>query len=223
MKLKILHISDTHQNFPDNLPEADVLVHTGDYSFIYKSAPLVKQIEELKKFNDYLGSIKQNYRIIFYTSGNHDKIFEKEPKLAKKLLTNAIVLNDKSFVFEGIKFYGTPSQPEFANWYFNHSLEERIIKYAAIPDDTNVLLTHCPPEGILDLVSSIAYSAGERVGCSRLRWEIENRIKPQLHCYGHIYENNGIKEINGIKYSNACIMDDYYKPTGAYNLITFTE
>lgn len=217
--MKILHITDSHQNFPKNLPKADFLVHTGDYSLCRKYANLETRKRELIEFNLWLGTIKNNYKAIIFTPGNHDFIFETDPKLAEDTLDNATVLNDNGVIIEGVNFYGTPSQPEFCNWAFNHDLKTRTKYYARIPDTADILLTHCPPEEILDLVSMGSYSKGEHVGCPRLRYEVENRIKPKLHCFGHIHENNGVVEIKNIKYSNACIMDDRYDPTGSYNLI----
>lgn len=219
--MRILHISDTHQYFPESLPKADVLVHTGDYSFLSKKASLEKQIKELIELNDYFRDIKNSgiARKIIFTPGNHDFIFEKYPKVAKELLTMATVLIDNEYVYEGVKFYGTPSQPIFFNWAFNHPELIREKKYSDIPKDADVLLTHCPPYEILDLVSNKSYSAGENVGCPILRREVE-RIKPKLHCFGHIHDQIlTIKEINGTIYSNACIMDDSYKPNGKYNII----
>ena len=215
MTVKIVHISDTHQYFPKDLPKADILIHTGDYSLLSKFAGLKQQITELNEFNDYLDSIKNNYDIILFCAGNHDWIFEREPALAENILNNAIVLNDSGYDHFGVKFYGTSSQPIFCDWAFNHNIKTRIKKYAAIPEDTDILLTHCPPEGILDLVSLAGYNSNENVGCPRLRYEVENRVKPKLHCFGHIHSQpNNIKIINETTYSNSCIMDDYYQPNG---------
>ena len=177
------------------------------------------KLKELEEFNEYLNSIKDNYDLVLFCAGNHDWIFEREPAIAKSTLSNAIVLNDSGYDHFGIKFYGTSSQPIFCDWAFNHDMETRIKHYGMIPDDTEVLLTHCPPENILDLVSYNGFNAEDHVGCPRLRFEVENRVKPKCHLFGHIHQNNGIKEINGIKYSNACIMDDTYRPTEKYNFI----
>ena len=49
--MKIISISDTHQSYPFNLPEGDVLIHTGDYSFLPKSA---RYNIELMKQENYL-------------------------------------------------------------------------------------------------------------------------------------------------------------------------
>lgn len=217
-KLKILHITDTHQNFPKDLPEADVLIHTGDYSFINKYADLILMGKELTEFNNYLGSIKHKYGTILFTPGNHDFIFEKHLEIAKDLLTNATLLLNSGTEIDGVKFYGTPSQPVFCNWAFNHLDRDRKFFYGAIPDDTDVLLTHCPPYEILDLVGR-SYSKGQNVGCPILLERV-NEVKPKLHCFGHIHEQEvGIQIEEHTTFSNACIMDDSYEPNGTYNLI----
>ncbi len=54
-------------------------------------------------------------------------------------------------MIEGLKFYGSPWQPTFHNWAFNLDRGEEIKKvWDKIPNDTDVLITHGPPFGILD-------------------------------------------------------------------------
>ena len=49
---------------------------------------------------------------------------------------------------EGVKVYGSPWQPWFGGWAFNLERGPDIAaKWALIPDDTDVLLTHGPPAG----------------------------------------------------------------------------
>ena len=54
--------------------------------------------------------------------------------------------------------------------------------WKAIPDDVDILITHEPPQGVMDDVPN----AGA-VGCPLLRSHVE-RIQPILHVFGHIRE-----------------------------------
>jgi len=112
---------------------------------------------------------------------------------AKKLgglLKNATCYLENSGVeIDGVKFWGSPWQPEFFNWAFNLPRGRRLAEiWALIPDDTEVLITHTPPYGILDRVDS-----GEHVGCEDLRRALQ-RVKPKVHVFGHIHEDRGVVE-----------------------------
>ena len=52
------------------------------------------------------------------------------------------------------------------------------------------MLTHGPPQGILDQTYK-----SESVGCEFLRNAVE-RVRPRLHCFGHIHESWGAQRIN---------------------------
>ena len=83
---------------------------------------------------------------------------------------------------DGVKFWGSPWQPAFYDWAFNVPRGRQLAEmWALIPDDTDVLITHTPPYGILDQVEN-----GELVGCEDLR-EALLRVKPKLHVFGHIH------------------------------------
>lgn len=57
-----------------------------------------------------------------------------------------------------------------------------------IPLDTDVLITHGPPYGILDTTQGDAH-----VGCKFL-YERVQLVQPKLHVFGHIHEAYGIQE-----------------------------
>ncbi len=55
-------------------------------------------------------------------------------------------LEDSSITLYGINIYGSPWQPFFCNWAFNLPRgEELASKWSAIPQETDVLLTHGAP------------------------------------------------------------------------------
>jgi len=102
----------------------------------------------------------------------------------------------------GIKFYGSPWQPWFYDWAFNLKRRTEIrAKWDLIPLDTEVLITHGPPYGILDRTTR-----GERVGCEELLEAIK-QIRPRLHVFGHIHEAYGIRSNDDISYINGSNCD----------------
>lgn len=202
--MRVVHVSDTHQRFPE-IPKCDVLCHTGDYSFLSKNATLCSYKDELITFNQQLKKVKESCDLILFCPGNHDFIFEKHEELARELLDQAVVLIDEEYVYRGVKFYGTPSQPPFCDWAFNHSLNIRKAKYEAIPEDTEILLTHCPPYAILDR----CFYGGNLAGCQILLERVKE-IKPKYHLFGHIHEAYGKLDAYETTFLNSSIMDLNY-------------
>lgn len=75
-----------------------------------------------------------------------------------------------------VKVFGSPLTPRFGNFAFQYTPGEDVWT-GAVPDDTDVLLTHGPPVGHLD---------GGGKGCRWLLGELW-RAKPRLAVFGHIH------------------------------------
>ena len=84
-------------------------------------------------------------------------------------------------------------------------------KWDLIPEDTDVLITHGPPHGILDLVPSDMSGNYEHAGCEELLLAVK-RVKPKLHVFGHIHEGYGVARRARTTFVNACICDAAYRP-----------
>jgi hypothetical protein len=101
----------------------------------------------------------------------------------------------------GAKFtvYASPYTPEFCQWAFaydrntdRYNLRQSTSEGVFVPPNpvpdtgVDIMLTHGPPYGILDSVVETHVS----VGCEHLFRAVE-RVKPQLHAFGHIHEGYG--------------------------------
>ena len=81
----------------------------------------------------------------------------------KSLLTNCTYLEDESLELLGIKFYGSPWQPRFSNSAFNLQRGSELkLVWDKIPSDTEVLVTHSPPLGVLDQCRTHTEDGGTR-------------------------------------------------------------
>jgi len=199
--MKLCIISDTHNKHKrlGKLPEADVIIHCGDFTSMGHSHEIVDFMKWYGKLDQY------NYKIII--AGNHDWLFERNKFIAlEKVPENVIYLEDEEVVIEGVKFYGTPVQLPFCNWAFNKPEERLIPHWQAIPDDTDVLITHQPPLSIFDW----SVYDEKPTGSPSLYWEVMNRIKPKVHCFGHIHSGHGVKIIEDTTFINASNLDEDY-------------
>lgn len=199
--MKLIFISDTHDIHDQmQLDSGDLLIHCGDFT-------RKGDLKDVRSFASFME--QQNFTHKIVIAGNHDFCFEDERREEAELILKSCginYLNDSSVTIDGIKFWGSPIQPWFHDWAFNKKRGEEIRKHwELIPSDTDVLLTHGPPYGILDLCAH-----GERVGCKDLL-EVVRDIRPEIHAFGHIHEGYGITEIDGTKFVNACSLDERYK------------
>ena len=205
---RIVCLSDTHNcNDQIAVPDGDILIHSGD-------ATITGTLHEIKLFNEWFAGLPHRYKIL--VAGNHDWLFEQDREAAESLLDVGILyLQDSAVEIEGLKFYGSPWQPRFYDWAFNLNRgSEMAEKWKLIPNDTDVLITHGPPNGILD---GVATKWGiEHAGCEELRRrvaEIGSFGRLKLHAFGHIHSGYGTHGEAGVKFVNASTCDEQYRPT----------
>ena len=208
MRKKITIISDTHgkhYEITDDLSGGDILIHCGD--FMNSGRYVVEAREFLNWFEEIEG-----YTHKIFIAGNHDIIFENDPKLALALTSaykNITYLQDSFIEVEGLKIYGSPWQPEFYNWAFNLPRGAALkAKWDLIPEDTDILVTHGPPMGFNDQVNG----KGESLGCYDLKQRVLD-IKPKLHCFGHIHSGYGIVPEDSTKFINTSVLNESYEYT----------
>ena len=211
--IRIICISDTHTYHNKiELPEGDVLIHAGDFSFTGTPG-------ELDSFNTWL--IKQDFKHKLIIYGNHELSLDpnKTPYFQnyRDMITEGKVLFNTLVEIDGIRFWGSPYTPEFCNWAFSYSPEEAEDMWSEIPQ-CDVLITHGPPAGILDK----SHPGGISLGCEELREKVLE-IKPRLHAFGHIhggygnlvYDYGRCNCTNGrndtITFLNASVVDEAYK------------
>jgi len=202
--LKIVATSDSHglHRKYGQLPKGDVLIHAGDTCNSGK-------LSDLSDFVLWLDKQEFEHKIVI--AGNHDRCLQDKSAAAENLLKGKCTyLLDSSVEIEGFKFYGSPWQPEFNNWAFNlpRGGEELKNKWDLIPDDTDILITHGPPQGILDVAND-----GFVCGCEHLAARILE-VRPKYHIFGHVHEGYGMRRRDDeyTTYVNVARCTHNYKP-----------
>lgn len=222
--LRVTLISDTHakhdrllhskslrnQNQPLDLPGGDLLIHAGD--FMNSGWNEMEAMMFFKWFDEI-----DSYDTKVLIAGNHDRWMQNESEEAKGILTGyktidylqddwlELWLNEDD---SQIKIYGSPWQPEFFNWAFNlpRNGEEMKARWDAIPHDTDILVTHGPPFGHLDIPGGQSI----RVGCEMLRHRVDE-IHPKIHVFGHIHGGWGHYFNGHTHFFNASVLDESYR------------
>lgn len=218
--MKIIAISDTHNKYDKLIiPECDILISAGDYSF-------QGTLEEVTFFHRWLNL--QPAKHIISVQGNHELGVERNFELSKgvaQIECPRVHFIDEGLVeIEGLKIWCSAITPTFNDWAWNRNSYEIQKHWDQIPESINILVTHGPPWGILDQTS---YANGEirpeHLGCPRLMERIRI-IKPSLHFFGHVHRPGGNQvRVFGTWFHNCAICDECYVPTNALTIVEFNK
>lgn len=165
-----------------DMPDGDLLIVSGDIEVSDRLSQLIRFVNWLKTLN---------YKKIIVIGGNHDFFIQDNYAICKELFdeNEIIYLENTGIEIDGIKFWGSPITPTYGDWAFMHDRGKRIKRYwDMIPEDTQVLITHGPPYGILDRTDE-----GVLAGCVDLLNRVEE-VKPLYNIFGHIHEGHGTDE-----------------------------
>ena len=191
----------------------------------------------ISDLNSYFRQAQEMFQDVICIAGNHDitlhtqfyannwRAFKHRKKdikpfdevAIKASLTDCTYLEDAScHTTKGnLEVYGSPWSPIFGFWAFGLQRGDQIRrKWSAIPASTDVLITHGPPLGRGDQT----FFSG-RAGCYDLLREVQDRIKPRLHVFGHIHEDQGCTFDGHTLYVNAASVDIQYQPTHLCHVI----
>ena len=214
-KIRITFISDTHnkhKQVTSSLPGGDLLIHAGDLTSMGYQHEIQGFCSWFDKLNDY------DHKV--FIAGNHDWGFQDNTEKIMEIVNSykwIDYLQDDMFMFgktdnyeDMVKIWGSPWQPEFYNWAFNlpREGEELREKWALIPSDIDILVTHGPAYGYLDRV----IGGWENLGCELLAEAIKVK-KPKIHVCGHIHSGYGYIFDGETHYINASVLNEQYNYT----------
>ncbi len=210
--MKISAVSDIHGELP-HIPSGDLLIVAGDLTATDK-------VSQYHVFFMWLDGLKFKKKI--YIGGNHDRFLAQcansrdcadiiySPECEKQEY-----LWDSGTEYNGVKIWGMPWNIAFSGQNplaaaFSINEEEMAEKCALIPDDTQILVTHSPPYGILDGSRNI-----NRFGSRSLMKRIMELPKLRYHFFGHIHEGYGYNKVmrgdRSMHFFNCSHLDRYYE------------
>ena len=201
--MKFIALSDTHgqhrskelNNFLHE-NQADILLFAGDLQS--------NNFDDGTDFINWLHELSFKYKVM--TFGNHDSNFEYATNRAE-LYDDVFVLNNSLIEIEGIKIWGSPNSLIFFDWWFMKTEEELKGIYGNIPNDTDVLITHTPAFGILDVTKENILA-----GSVSLLNRTKELNKLKYNVAGHIHENGGkAMKTRNINFINASVLNEKYQ------------
>jgi len=227
MVTRIVGISDTHnQHDKIELPEGEILVHCGDFTN-------TGSYPEILSFANWFAEQSHPTKLLVF--GNHDistdpvfydskwQLFHsKKVELPKGFWTKRgiTVLSGNSVTVRGLKFWGHPALPsDQKDWAWSSpSFLESHRLWETVPSDVDVILTHSPPYGTLDLSCT-----GENIGNEEMAVCLEDRIRPRPCIFGHVHSPGTVKNTHGTSSNNVAMCEDdrsgpklAFKPTLIY-------
>ncbi len=191
METRVTVISDTHCRHSEiKMPAGDLLIHCGDMFDLFSRTP-----QRVSAIDSWFG--KQSFEKIIVTGGNHDRQIEAELAHRSQPLANAHFLNEGLIEFRGLKIFAAAWVPYLSKHAFYKDQSALAKVWAGVPSDIDILVTHTPPQGILD-----KSRAGQSLGCPSLADEMQ-RISPRVHCFGHVHASAGHQRIGDTLFINA--------------------
>lgn len=213
--MKIALISDVHAQWYNLIiPECDLLISAGDYS--YRG-----ELPVVKAFHKWLSM--QPAKHVISLQGNHELWVEKNWGRARDTVryidSRIHFVWEKTITIEGKKIHCSSVTPEFNNWAYNRKHGDEIrTHWDRIPFDTEILVTHGPPYGILDMTSDF-----RNVGCKDLEIKVQELHQLKLHVFGHIHDSSGEHCKFNKLFINASICDENYRATNPVRIVDLSN
>jgi Icc-related predicted phosphoesterase len=185
--MRLWCFSDTH-TFHNKLsiPEVDIMIFAGDCS--NSRNPYENELET-RRFLEWYSILPCDNKV--YIDGNHSTHSLKR-LIRKEEYPNLIWLEHESANVKGLNIFGSPYTPRYGtDWAFNYKRNVAKVYWDSIPDNTNVIVTHGPCKGMLDLTDDKDSGNLVQVGCKALYNRVME-VNPSLHIFGHIHSENGI-------------------------------
>ncbi|KAJ5958579.1 uncharacterized protein N7479_005729 [Penicillium vulpinum] len=185
--VSIICVSDTHNRQP-SLPDGGILIHAGDLTQSGSS-------KELQTTLTWLDAQPHPTKIV--VAGNHDLLLDAKRDDSAQAIAERVQLDWGEIIYlenkettvscangRRLRIYGSPLTTRNGNWAFQYPRNQDLWA-GSVPSGIDVLITHGPPRGHLDLLN---------LGCDHLLQGIW-RLKPRLHVFGHIHAGAGTEWI----------------------------
>jgi len=231
--MRIVALSDQHGYLPD-IPPCDLLLVAGDVCPDRMGAAVAADHPDQQKdwFDEHarpwLANAPATHKIL--TWGNHDWCGQRchfgSGSLTApegQILVDAVTRVPASRAGGGtISVWASPWSREFGDWAFMKSPDGLAEVYAAIPEGTDILVTHQPPHRHGDRFDHPGAAGIEHLGSAELLSAI-GRIRPRLVVCGHLHGGHGRFDYQGVLIYNVSVVNDDYRLVRPPTVIDIAE
>jgi hypothetical protein len=234
--MRIVALSDQHGFLPD-IPPCDLVIVAGDVCpdrigpFMAVDDPSRQQAWFDRHVRPWLAEAPATHRLL--TWGNHDWCGQacsfRSDSPAQARSTDLQILVDEGTTVPStgdadghVSVWATPWSNVFMQWAFMKEPRELETVYAAIPDGTDILVSHQPPLGYGDRMFNLNSGRVEPIGSRELLAAIE-RVQPRLVICGHIHAGFGRYAHRGIPIYNVSVVDEAYRLVNAPTVIDLPD
>lgn len=208
--MRIWFISDTHGAHRDlDVPDVDMVIHCGDES--NNRNPHQNHPHAFEFFRWYR-NLPIKHKV--YVPGNHSTavwfgLIDPGDFPEIKFLIHQFA------EIGGLKIFGSPYTPTFGDWAYMKKRSQMAAVWESIPEEVDVLVTHGPPKGVLDLTTDLTDNRPVQVGCKSLMNAVLS-VAPRIHAFGHIHDedtflNYGVLKRDLTTFVNCSCMDLKYR------------
>lgn len=236
----MLAISDTHGNFSATeimnfikrrKMKFHVLMFCGDVTsnedtkqqkanLENKIISLDKQTTSMKSFVQEMKILDKVFDYIFIVFGNHDGRYGNnwDQTVVQNWFSgtkNIHILNNGSYTIDLNRYQHLKDKKDKKLKFYGLSYAEKDqSKYQVIPNDTNILMTHVPPRGILAAKLPIVKIRSSKGLKKRIK-EISKYGNLKLHVFGHAHSHSGKiktkRRIPGVIFHNAAVKNNNFE------------
>lgn len=199
--MKIWFISDTHTKHKElSIPKVDMVMFCGDESNDKYSA---RNFHEAIDFLKWYSDLPIQHKV--FVPGNHSMAIAEgmiEPYHFPKIH----FLIHQFREINNLKIFGSPFTPLYGDGWSYMFERNRMYSIWRSLRKCDILLTHGPPKGYLDLTDDLRTGTIVSAGCAALAARVRE-LEPKIHAFGHIhaskeFPNNGILDTGVTKYIN---------------------
>lgn len=202
--MNILFISDTHTYHDQiHIPiNTDLIICCGDEA--NHQNPVFNEVES-RRFFEWFSALDVEFKV--FVPGNHSTAIENG-LIREKDYPGVTFLDHKLCQVGGIKIFGSPYTPVFSKGWSYMKKHHRMQQVWDSVPKCDILVTHGPPQGILDTCEDRTKSGRYvQVGCKSLMNKVRE-IRPKVHAFGHIHDepncyNHGMLQRDGMTFINA--------------------
>jgi len=181
-----------------------MVIHCGDEA--NHSNPAMNFHESLAFF-DWYSNLPISHKV--FIPGNHSTAIQAGLLLPSQFPSIHFLIH-QSTVIEGINIFGSPYTPSYGeSWAYMKKRNRMQQVWESLPS-CDILITHGPPKGILDITTDKDSGELLQVGCKSLFNQVQ-QITPHIHAFGHLHDepkihNFGTYTRGGTKFINcSCV------------------